>query len=177
MHGLLQTALLALTATLSAAAPTTVAADGKTFNIWADYSRCERADALTLQILDFDAPSSQPNPTAARQTTGEDLWSVAGPWHGSITLLEPGRMGPYAQQSLELRLWAADDAGEAGVFGNATFRPGAEVRNWDNVKWGSEDGALYPDEGDEGTQAVEGKAGSVVTRVSGDSLFLDWCTK
>lgn len=175
MHGLLSTALLCISAALAGA--TTVAEDGKTFHIWMDYSRCDTPDALKLQISDFNAPSSDPDPEPTHQPTGEYLLSLTGPFHGSVTLLQPDRMGPYRQQYLDLRLYAAADAGPDGVLGNATFVPGAEVRNWDGVKWGSVEKGLYPDGGLEATGVVDGVAGTTVTRKAGDGLFLEWCTK
>ncbi|OJD40240.1 peptidase ma family protein [Diplodia corticola] len=181
MHNFFTTtgAVFALSAAIAAAAPTTVAADGKTFSIWADYSRCDRADALSLQILDFDAPSSEADPKATRQPTGEDLVQLTAPFSGSVTLLEVANMGPYRQQSVSIELYAAP-SGDAAVYGNATFEPGSEVRSWSLVKWGAakEGEALWPSEGEEAaSQPVMGKAGSVVTSVSGDSLFLEWCTR
>ncbi|KAL1640832.1 hypothetical protein SLS58_006655 [Diplodia intermedia] len=174
MHNILSTTLClgAAAAGLAAAAPTTVAADGKTFSIWADYSRCSDATALSLQILDFAATSGTADPTASRQTTGEDLVRLTAPFRGSVTLLEPGRMGPYRQQSVTVELFE-----DGAVSGNATFVPGAKVRSWDLVKWGGGEGeGLWPDEV-ETTDAVQGTAGSVVTAVKGDSLFLEWCTR
>lgn len=137
-------------------------------------SGCDTPDALKLQISDFNAPSSDPDPEPSHQPTGEYLLSLTGPFHGSVTLLQPDRMGPYRQQYLDLRLYAADDAGPDGVLGNATFVPGAEVRNWDGVKWGSVEKGLYPDGGLEATGVVDGVAGTTVTRKAGDGLFLEW---
>ncbi|KAH7045252.1 hypothetical protein B0J12DRAFT_154018 [Macrophomina phaseolina] len=173
MHGLLSTALLCMSAALTSA--TTVADDGRTFSIWADFSRCDRADNLTLEIRPY-SPSSAELVPANLQTTGEHLAFLTGPWNGSITLLEPDRMGPYRQQYLDLQLWAPDAPSRDGYFGNATFVPGAQVRPWRLVQWGGEEAKLDPQGGRQATGVLDGVAGTVLTKKSGALLWLEWCT-